>query len=122
MSNTITFTDDKHYEDNTIIPVEAIYHHPLLKYDENNRLICALPPKMTPDEVKKFCYTQLPIEPSIDADVFTQEAEVELLGMLCLPLEPVIELSDRITTILTNSYRKRTNDLIIPNRQIFVAC
>lgn len=121
LTKEIRFTEGKKYANDIIVPVEAVYNHPILKYDEGNRLICALPPRMKPEEVKALCYTSLPIKPSLNADAFVQESEVELLGSMCLPLEPVVELADKISTILTNSYRQRAKDLIIPDKEIFLA-
>ena len=103
----MTFTENKSYELNTITPVEAIYTRPTLKYDENNCLICALPPKMNNKEIKEFYYTELPFEPSLDAPFDVKDAEVEFLGQLVLPLKPVYELENDVRTIIINSYRKR---------------
>ncbi len=115
------FTENKTYKTNTIVPVEAIYTRPTLKYDENNRLLCALPPKLSPDEIKEFYYTGLPFEPSLDASFDVKEEEVEFLGKLCLPLKPVYQLENDVRKIIINSYRQREENLIIPDVKVTVA-
>ena len=90
---------------------EAIYSKPLLDYDRNNLCISALPPVRTEDEARAFHYRQFPIKPSIHAPVQVQEAEIELLSTLRIPLGYCVRTEDDIYTGLVNSYRKRICDL-----------
>ena len=115
------FNDMEKYEENTVRPVPAIYHHPALKFDEHNRLICALPTKMKDDERKRFYYKKLPFEPSIDADTDVQLAEIDMLTCVLLPLTTSEVLEEKFLTILINSYHKRTSSFIIEDQPACVA-
>ncbi len=95
----------------------AIYTKPLLAFDQGNRLIEALPPKLTEEEITQLAYKRFPFEPSINAETNIQEAEVQLLHRFRVPLQHIYELESKAYTCLLNSYRQRA-DLLIPKQEM----
>ena len=121
INDNFEFTDNLKYEENVTRPVAAIYSHPLLPMDQHNRLIAALPPKMTDKERSDFYYRKLPFEPSINGDRDVQLAEIDMLTTILLPLSTVRELEERVNSIIINSYHKRAKDFIVENQKAYVA-